>query len=428
MKLFSNSQYGFRSGHSTEYAAIDLVDNIITQMDNNEIPISIFLDLSKAFDTIDHAILLHKLQHYGIDGIHLQLFKSYLSNIKQYVEIDDIKSNTLPITTGVPKGSILGPLLFIIYINDFPQSSQMFNFTSYADETTLLSTLGNFDNGENLNDVNTLINRELSKVNEWLEINKLSLNVAKCKYMIFHMHNKQINVPAPTINSMPIKKVDEFNFIGLTLDTHLNWKKHSEKISNKCSRITGILNTLKYVLPVRIKLILYNTLLLPHINYCLMTWGFQHHRISLIQKKAIRIITVSKYNAHTSPLFKQLSLLTVKDMHSLQELKFYYKYLHASLPANLRHWKLTINNTIHSHLTRRHNSIWIARTNHVFAERCLRNNLPKTISNTPNNVKEKLFTHSLHGFASYAKNHFISNYVTRCTGLDCYICAGAQGQ
>ena len=160
MKLFSNSQYGFRSGHSTEYAAIDLVDNIITQMDNNEIPISIFLDLSKAFDTIDHAILLHKLQHYGIDGIHLQLFKSYLSNRKQYVEIDDIKSNTLPITT------------------------------------------------------------------EWLEINKLSLNVAKCKYMIFHMHNKQINVPAPTINSMPIQKVDEFNFLGLTLDTHLNWKKH----------------------------------------------------------------------------------------------------------------------------------------------------------------------------------------------------------
>ena len=245
MKLFSNSQYGFRSGHSTEYAAIDLVDNIITQMDNNEIPISIFLDLSKAFDTIDHAILLHKLQHYGIDGIHLQLFKSYLSNRKQYVEIDDIKSNTLPITTVVPQGSILGPLLFIIYINDFPQSGQMFNFTSYADDTTLLSTLGNFGNGENLNDVNTLINRELSKVNEWLEINKLSLNVAKCKYMIFHMHNKQINVPAPTINSMPIQKVDEFNFLGLTLDTHLNWKKHSEKISNKCSRITGILNTLK---------------------------------------------------------------------------------------------------------------------------------------------------------------------------------------
>ena len=109
-------------------------------MDNNEVSISIFLDLSKAFDTLNHKILLNKLKYYGIEGVPLQLFKSYLTNRTQFVEIDDIKSDTLHIATGVPQGSILGPLLFIIYINDFSESSQVFNFIPYADDTTLLSS------------------------------------------------------------------------------------------------------------------------------------------------------------------------------------------------------------------------------------------------------------------------------------------------
>ena len=138
-KLFYENQYGFRSDHSTEYATLELIDRIISKMDNDEIPFSIFLDLSKAFDTIDHKILLEKLKHYGIDGIPFQLFKSYLSDRKQYVEINDAKSDVLQITTGVPQGSILEPVLLIIYINDFSQASQVFNFISYADDTVLFT-------------------------------------------------------------------------------------------------------------------------------------------------------------------------------------------------------------------------------------------------------------------------------------------------
>ena len=245
-------------------------------------------------------------------------------------------------TTGVPQGSILGSLLFIFYINDFPKSSNMFNFTSYADDTTLLSTLGNFENN-NLNiDANILIDNELTKINEWLQINKLSLNISKCKYMIFHKHNKQVNAPSPTINNILIDKVDNFNFPGLTLDTHLKWKNHTDLVSIKCSRITGMLNKLKYIIPQRIKILLYNTLLVPHLNYCLMICGFNQERISKLQKRAIRIITLSKYNAHTSPLFKMLNLLTINDMHSLQELKFYYKFLHNLLPVIYKTGKLIL--------------------------------------------------------------------------------------
>ena len=138
----------------------------------------------------------------------------------------------------------------------------------------------------------------------------------------FHMHNKKGNTLTHKISNTILEKVEEFNFLGLTLDTHVNWKKHSEKVSNKCSRIIGILNRLKHILPQRIKTMLYNSLLLPHINYCLTTWGCQCNRLQKLQKRAIRIITLSKYNDHTAPLFKKLNLLTIKDILALQELNY----------------------------------------------------------------------------------------------------------
>ena len=160
----------------------------------------------------------------------------------------------------------------------------MFNFISYADDTTLLSSLNNFVNAQNA-DSDLLINKELFKINEWLVINKLSLNIAKSKFMVFHMHREHIEAPAPKINNIIIEKVNEFNFLGLTLDTHLNWKKHSEHISNRCTRIIRILNRLKQELHLKIKIMLYNTLLVPQINYCRTIWRFQCERINKLQKR-----------------------------------------------------------------------------------------------------------------------------------------------
>ena len=419
-KLIFDNQYGFRPKHSTEYAALELVDRIITHMDNKEVPINIFLDLSKAFDTIDHTILLAKLRYYGIHDTALLLLKCYLNNRKQYVEFEDTKSDILPITVGVPQGSILGPLLFIIYINDFSQASSIFNFIMYADDTTLFSNLKSF--GNKIQTKEYLINSELSNVIEWLNINKLSLNKSKSKYMIFHVPNKDIQYLTLKIDNVIIEKVDEFSFLGLTVGTNLNWKRHSEKICNKCTKMIGILNRLKYVLPLGIKIMLYNSLILPHINYCIMAWGYKGIRLLKIQKKVVRIITLSGYSTHSEPLFKQLNMLKIADQLRLQELKFYFKYIHKNLPAYLLDWEFISNINIHFHDTRTSSKIHTVRAKHEFAKKCLKYNLSHIINDTPAIVVEKIHTHSLRGFATYAKQFLIQKYTDTCAIQNCYSC------
>ena len=190
--LLYQSQYGFRKDHSTELASTELIDRICKVMDKGETPFSIFLDLSKAFDMLDHDILLTKLRHYGIVGTPLIWFKSYLTNRAQYVEINGTCSNLLSIGKGVPQGSFLGPLLFIIFINDIHRSSKEFKFITYADDTTLFSSLSSFipDSNRSMANASETINSEINKVTDWLIVNKLSLNVNKTKFMVFHYYQR----------------------------------------------------------------------------------------------------------------------------------------------------------------------------------------------------------------------------------------------
>lgn len=422
--LLYDSQYGFRKFHSTEFAALEFTDKIVTNLDQGTLPVAIFLDLSKAFDTIDHSILIHKLQYYGFHGTSLSWFKSYLNNRKQYVQYSDVNSSHSQITTGVPQGSILGPLLFIIYMNDIVEVTKKFHFTIYADDTSLIEPICTFTSDLNNSiEATEAINNELKLITDWLCLNKLSLNAKKTKMMIFHHRQRSIkNLRLDLIiNDTRIEQVNEFNFLGILLDECLTWNPHVNKIACKISVINGTLSRLKKFLPHDILKTIYNALVQPHLNYGVLLWGKNSKRIHKLQKWALRAITASKYNAHTDPLFLKLRLLKIQDIYKVGILKFFFKYKNSTLPKYFENIFENVYRT-HNYETRLRDMPVVARYKSVASKNSIRFSLPEEVRLTPAIIIDKLYTHSFNGFSNYLINYFISQYNPFCTIVNCYIC------
>ena len=214
------------------------------------------------------------------NGSSVQWFITYMHNRQQYVEIENTKSTTETITTGVPQGSILGPLLFLIYINDLALASTKLSPIMYADDTTLLSTLQIFTSNHSNNSLSYNVNVELTKITQWLAVNRLSLNAKKTKMMIFHSKQNKLSIneiPIIKINDMPIERVTEFKFLGVLMDYNLTWSPHCNYIANKLSRICGVVSRLKHYVPINTYLNnnIQLSVLIPHKlwNYIL---GFQY--------------------------------------------------------------------------------------------------------------------------------------------------------
>ena len=370
-KILTDSQYGFRKNHSTQSAALELIDRLMISMDKGKTPLAIILDFSKAFDTLDHEILLYKLKYYGIKDKALFLFRNYLTNKRQYTELGVVKSN---IKTGVPQGSILGPLLFLLYINDIADITKYLKTIIYADDTTFIADLDNIPKNEQ----ERKINSELQIINLWLKSNKVSLNCKKSKFIVLYIPPRKTVIPELIIDNEKICCVDEFNFLGLTITQHLSWKKHIDKISNKISKIIGVLNKLKFIIPDQILLTIYNSLILPHLNYCILVWGYDSKRLYKLQKKALRIINKSPYLAHTDPMFIKYNVLKVKDILDQNHLKFLFKLSHRSLPNYFYHFVSATGFDVHTHNTRHRHNIRTPKIKHEFRKKCLRFSIVNT--------------------------------------------------
>ena len=427
---FAPNQYGFRKYHSTEYATLELIDRLSQDVSNEDDPFTIFIDLSKAFDTLNHEILLHKLERIGIKNNKLDWFRSYLSDRSQYVDMNGTLSDTLYITTGVPQGSILGPILFLIYINDISKASTFFDFICYADDTTLKANISKVRRLCGSNDIEIIsryINAELEKVVCWLDVNKLSLNVKKTRVMLFHKSRSYVRDncnPAIEIRGKTIQKDKEFDFLGFKLSTALTWNKHIEKISSKISKVNGVLSKLKYFLPRHTLITIYNSLVLPHLQYGITLWGSKCKKLEVIQKQCIRRINkVKRYKAHTDPLFKRSNLLKLEDIYSFFCLKIFYRYEKHQLPLYFDKMFPRVSD-FHRYETSNSNDFYALSRKNTEMIPTIRYQIPFRISVKNINIS-KIYTHSLNGFSRNLKTCFIESYFSCCPigAPNCYICS-----
>ena len=302
-----------------------MYEKISSAIENREYTDGIFIDLSKAFDTVDHHILISKLDHYGVRGTALRWFESYLSGRQQYVEFNGICSESCQIKCGVPQGSILGPLLFLLYINDLYNVPKVVDFILFADDTNIFFSLKDF------NLLSETLNSEMCKLTQWCRANKLSINFKKPNFMVFRPRQRRQTLDLSIqIDNNKIDCVKETVFLGVILDEHLSWKPHILSVSRKISKSIGIICKSSFCLPKT-----YNT----------------------------PVCKVS-FDSHTDVLFKEQEILKFSDIYLYQVGKFMYLFKRSLLPNYFRDM-FTLASQLHSHYTRNCNLFYIppCRTN-----------------------------------------------------------------
>ena len=335
--LLSHHQYGFRQFHSTASVLLDSTNEWFVNMDRGFFNIAVFLDLQKAFDTIDHDILLKKLDLYGLEKSALNLLKSYLTNRTQICFVNGTFSSQKLITCGVPQGSILGPLLFLIYINDLPNSLQYSSARMFADDTTLTAS------GKSISELQVTINHDLANVKQWLSANKLSLNLIKTEYLLIgsrHNINNISAVPNVSVGDVPIKRVRETKALGVCIDEFLSWDKHIDKIAKKVSSGIGAIRKLKSCVDRNTLICAYNALILPHFDYCCEVWDTigvtLSDRLQKLQNRAARVITGRKNEHGQSELaLNELNFKPLKERRTQFIANLMYKITHGLAPKKL---------------------------------------------------------------------------------------------
>lgn len=398
----SQRQYGFRPKSNTLSAATDLITSLKTNIDKKHIALGIFIDLKKAFDTVSHSLLMNKLASIGITGNALKILESYLQGRRQVVKIGDNVSAPKDINCGVPQGSICGPLLFLIYINNIDKIGLKGHISLYADDTCL------FYFGHSIDSIIQDAQEDLIILERWFLNNLLTINTSKTNYMIFAAKNKKISDHKPlSINGVNLNKVNEEKYLGLILDNQLTWKPHIEKTRSKILSLTGALRQIVRCFPLKVRHTIYNSLVKPHIEYLIELWGSAAktnlEKLQRAQNRIIKVLFHYHYLTPTHKIYKETKLFNISDIYFYNTCILVRKILSKDLHTQIT---LTKNLQVRKRFLRRAQDLHIPSTRTNYGKKTiihegakLYNSLPKDIKNTQSLLlfKKLLKCHILKG-------------------------------
>ena len=340
--LLFTGQSGFRLFHSLLTSLLKCTNDWYLNLDKGQYTSVTFIDLKKAFDTVDHQILLQKLRVYGLAGKEINWFQSYLDNRKQCCKVNGHVSKLDNINFGVPQGSCLGPLLFLIYINDLPLALDSSNVNMYADDTSI------YYSSKSISSINNAVNKDLQSLKSWLDENKLSLNVAKTQSILIGSRYKIRAVEQPDnqkpflhIGDEAISIITSTKYLGVQVNQFLNWDEHLVTITKKVSRGLGMLRYAKRYLPLVTVQAMYKSLVEPHFRYCCPVGGGAAgitalQKLQKLQNRAARIVTNSPYDANSQPLIQKLGWPTIQELIESETGKVVYEALHNEAPDYLK--------------------------------------------------------------------------------------------